>query len=98
MIGKVADDVLRFWMETWKLNKTLFVAEAIGSLLGMGAAAIMALTAPNPNLLWVFTMYVISAILLMYASYKRRSSWMLVLMTFYAVTTSFGLFKLLFGG
>ena len=97
-MNRIIDDVLRFWMETWQVNKTLFFAEALGSLLGMGAAAIMAITAPNPNLLWVFTMYVISAIMLMYASYKRRSSWMLVLMTFYAVTTSFGLFRLLFGG
>lgn len=83
-----------FWKETWRLDKVLFFAEAIGTALGMGAASIMAFQSPAPNLFAVFTMYFISAILLMYSNYKRHSSWMVVLMAFYSITTAIGLIKL----
>jgi hypothetical protein len=84
-----------FWRETWFSSKRLFFAEAFGTFLGMTAATLMAMQALAPNLLLVFTFYLVSALLLMYSSYKRHSSWMVVLMTFYAITTSIGLVRLL---
>jgi hypothetical protein len=84
-----------FWKETWFSSKPLFFAEACGTVMGMTAATLMALQAPTPDLVSVFTLYLISAILLMYSNYKRHSSWMVVLMTFYAVTTFIGLVRLL---
>jgi hypothetical protein len=86
--------VWAFWKETWRLDKRLFFAEAIGTFLGMGAATMMGFQSPSPNLLWVFSMYLVSAILLVYSSYKRHSSWMVVLMAFYSITTTIGLLKL----
>src|SRR5574343_1403288 len=83
-----------FWKETWFSSKRLFFAEACGTATGMSAATLMALQAPAPNLVLVFSLYLISAILLMYSSYKRHSSWMVVLMTFYAITTAIGLVRL----
>lgn len=86
--------ILAFWRETWRTNKPLFWAEAIGTFCGMAAALIMGVMSPSPNLFAVFTFYIISAILLMYSNYVRHSSWMVVLMTFYLVTTIVGMFKL----
>lgn len=86
--------IIAFWRETWRTNKPLFWAEAIGTLCGMAAALTMSLQSPNPNLLVVFIFYIVSAILLMYSNYVRHSSWMVVLMTFYLVTTTYGLFRL----
>lgn len=86
--------IIAFWQETWKTNKPLFWAEALGTFFGMAAAFVMAAMSPVPNLFIVFTFYIISAILLMYSNYIRHSSWMVVLMTFYLVTTTFGLYRL----
>jgi hypothetical protein len=86
--------ILVFWRETWLTNKPLFWAEALGTVFGMAAALIMGVMSPNPNLLIIFTCYIISAILLMYSNYIRHSSWMVVLMTFYLITTTVGMFKL----
>lgn len=86
--------IFAFWQETWNANKPLFWAEALGTLFGMAAALVMAVMSPFPNLFIVFTFYIISAILLMYSNYVRHSGWMVVLMTFYLVTTTFGMFKL----
>jgi len=86
--------IIAFWQETWRTNKPLFWAEAIGTLCGMTAAFTMSIQSPNPNLLLVFTFYIISAILLMYSNYIRHSGWMVVLMTFYLVVTTYGLIRL----
>jgi len=87
--------ICRFWVNTWNQSKMLFFAEAVGSLTGMAAATSMALYAPEPNLLVVFVLYEISALLLAYAAYRRESSWIMVLMAFYFIMTGFGLFNLL---
>lgn len=93
----VITNICRFWVNTWKQSKTLFIAEAVGSITGMAASATMALYAPDPNLLIVFILYEISAALLMYAAYVRESSWIMTLMGFYFVITGVGLFNLLTG-
>lgn len=87
-------DILQFWTSTWRQSKILFFAEAIGALSGMTAATIMAVGAPDPNLFAAFSLYVLSSVLLMYASFKRQSSWMLCLMTFYTIITSIGIYNL----
>lgn len=89
--------ILRFWYNTWNQSKVLFLTEAVGSLTGMAASSTMAFYAPHPNLLVVFTLYQISAALLMYAAYVRESSWIMTLMGFYFVVTGIGLFNLLVG-
>jgi hypothetical protein len=87
--------IIAFWAETWRVSKTLFFAEMFGTLFGMGAALILSMQAPNPNLLAVFLCYNISCVSLIYSNYKRHSSWMVILMTFYLVTNIIGISKLL---
>lgn len=91
-------NMIDFWQETWHTSRWLFFAEAGGTFFGMLAAAIMGFTAPNPNLWVVFISYEISAAMLMYATYKRKSSWMFCLMLFYFVVTGIGLVRLATGG
>lgn len=93
-----ARDLVGFWIQTWRDSPRLFWAEALGTLLGMTAATVMALGAPEPNLWVVFICYEISAVLMMYSSFRRQSSWMFVLMTFYFVVTGIGLIRLVLGG
>lgn len=90
-------NICKFWVNTWNQSKTLFVAEAVGAITGMAASSFMAFQAPDPNLLAVFILYEISAMLLMYAAYVRESSWIMTLMGFYFVVTGVGIFNLLVG-
>jgi hypothetical protein len=87
-------DVWSFWKETWRLDKVLFFAEAIGTFCGMTAAATMGLQTPNPDLPVIYAFYLASGMLLAYTSYIRRASWMVVLMSFYVLTTIIGIGKL----
>lgn len=88
-------DVVHFWKETWRQSKALFLAEMIGAIGGMIGAGNLCFMAPDPNLLISFTAYIISSISLMYSCYVRKSSWMLILMIFYTVTTAIGLWRIL---
>lgn len=89
--------IVAFWQETWRQNRLLFWAEAGGTVCGMAAATFMALGAPDPNLWVVFGLYEVSAVLMMYSTYQRHSSWMFVLMLFYFVVTGIGLIRLALG-
>ena len=87
-------DIWDFWKETWETNKILFWVEGAGSICGMIAAVIMTFGAPQPNLLVAFTFYLIGGFCLAWASYVRKFSWMVALMTFYSITTVVGLVNL----
>ncbi len=88
---KMVRQILAFWKETWVQNKPLFFAEMIGTLGGMSAAMMMGFQSPNPNLVIIFILYNINAVLFIYASYVRKSAWLMLLMTFYIITNTIGL-------
>jgi len=87
-------EIAVFWRETWRESKTLFFAEMIGAICGMIGAGTLTFMAPNPNLLLSFSAYMVSSIALLYACHIRKSSWMMMLMLFYTLTTAVGLVKL----
>lgn len=84
------------WVETWKSNRQLFWVELTGTLLGVISAIIINIAAANPPMLIVLAGYFISANLLAYASYIRKSPFMCLLMSFYVITSAYGLCMLLF--
>ena len=86
---------LQCWVDTWHADRRLFWIEFFGTVLGMLAAIILNFLAANPPMAIVLILYVISAALLTYSSHLRKSPFMFVLMLFYAVTSSMGLFKLI---
>lgn len=86
---------LQFWKETWTTDKPLFITEMTGTLCGMTAAAIMGFQSPEPNLLFVFSFYLISSVCFIYSNYVRESAWLLILMIFYLITTAIGLIRVL---
>lgn len=88
-------DVVQFWKDTWQQSKVLFLAEMIGTVGGMIGAGNLCFMAPDPNLFISFPAYLISSIALLYSCYVRKSSWMMVLMIFYTVTTAIGLWRIL---
>lgn len=91
----ILKDVINFWIETWNTNKLLFWVEALSTLQGMTACALLNFTAENPNMALILLLYVTSAVGLAWGSYIRKASFVLVLMSFYAVTSSIGLINVL---
>ena len=92
---KMVRQIIAFWKETWVENKPLFFAEMIGTLSGMSAATMMGFQSPHPNLIVIFILYNINAVLFIYSNYVRKSSWLMLLMTFYIITNTIGLYQAL---
>ena len=92
---RVVRTAWQFWKETWVTNKLLFIAEMFGTLTGMGAAAMIGLQSPNPDLVTIFILYNLSAFCFIYSNFVRQSAWMIILMFFYVATNTIGLVQAL---
>lgn len=95
---QIIKDVVSYWGETWQENKFLFFLEFSGTFMGMTAAVLLNLLAPTPPILTIFLLQVVSASFLTYTSYKRRTSFMVILMLFYTVIGIVGISNVLFVG
>lgn len=90
-------EVWDFWVETWKTDRVLFWCEAIGALLGAWSATHLGIYANDPNMWLVLVPWGVSAMLMVYASYKRRSAWIMLIMSYYAVNNFIGVINLIIG-
>lgn len=82
-------------VSTWQSSKVLFLCEAIGSILGIFSSSVLGFSADSPNMLLVLIPWLISAILLSYAAYLRKSFWVMILMTYYGITNIIGIVKVM---
>ena len=89
-------EALAAWTDTWHNNRRLFWIELSGTLLGVISAIIINMCAASPPMLIILIGYFVSAVLLAYASYVRKSPFICLLMSFYAITSVYGLIQLLF--
>jgi hypothetical protein len=89
-------DIAAYWKETWEENKLVFFLELFGTAMGMTASALLNFfAASNPPMLTILLLYGVSAAMLAYTSFKRHSSFMVLLMLFYTIVSCVGLFNIL---
>lgn len=90
---RVFADIIEFWKETWHDDKVLFFAEMIGTILALSAAMILSL-ASGQYLLTIFIFYTIANLCMIYASYKRKSSWILLMSAGFLIINAIGIINL----
>lgn len=83
------------WKHDWKNDQRLFWLETIGTLGCVIAAVILALTAPAPKLLYVYSAYMVGSCSLMTAAYIRNNGWWVCLNAFFLLFDTIGLYKVL---
>lgn len=74
--------------------KVLQVLECLGTIFGMIACVLLNFYSKHPNMLLVLSLYTGSAGLLSMCSYAKNMSWMAVLMMFYFIVGSYGIYNL----
>ena len=72
------------------VDKVAFYFEMLSFLFTVTAAAIMAITAKNPNMLLIYPLFFIGATTGLYAYYRREMVWTIALMCFYVVINAAG--------
>ena len=91
----IFSDILDNWKKDFKENKLIFWLEMIGTLGCMTAAGLLALTAPKPDLVLVYSAYMVGSSTLTVSSYLRNNGFWVVLNMFFFTVDVIGLYNTL---
>ena len=63
--------------EDWKSNRARFIVEILAWIISIGCSLTMALTVPNPPLIFLYPTWITGCAMYAWAAYSRRSFGML---------------------
>jgi hypothetical protein len=86
----VIKTIKKFWLESYKSDKTAFYFEIISFIFTVGASLSLAITADSPDMTIVYPGFFIGAITAIYAFYRRKLAWPMLLTTYFAFVNVFG--------
>jgi hypothetical protein len=73
----IFEPTIRWIRDDWNSNKFRFVVEVLAWAISIGCAITMALTVPNPPLLYMYPVWILGCALYAWAAYTRKSVGML---------------------
>jgi hypothetical protein len=73
----IFEPTIRWIRDDWYSNKFRFVVEVLAWAISIGCAITMALTVPNPPLLYMYPVWILGCALYAWAAYTRKSVGML---------------------
>ena len=85
-MGKVVD----FFKHSYHSDKTAFAFEMISTVFTIAASLTLALNAANPDLRLVYPGFIIGSVCAVYAYYRRKLAWPLILTGYFACVNVLG--------
>jgi len=82
--------ILKFWEESYYSDKVAFYFELVSFIFTVAASLNLALTADDPNMLIVYPAFLIGSITGIYAYYRRKLAWPVLLTGYFAVINMIG--------
>lgn len=80
----------RFFMEGYHSDKPAFYLEMANFLFSVTASAMLAVTAAHPDMRIIYPLYLVGSVAQTYASFRRRSSWVMMLTGYFTCTNVLG--------
>ena len=87
--------VKNYMMKSYHLDPWLFFLEMFSVTMQISASLYLALTAKEPDMLTVYSMYTIGSGVGVYVYFKRELVWTLVMASVFSVINVLGLYVLL---
>jgi len=81
--------------EDWLSNRARFIVEVLAWILSIGCSLTMALTVPNPPLLFLYPTWITGCAMYAWAAYSRRSFGMLANYALLVTIDVIGLMRLI---
>ena len=81
--------------EDWLSNRARFIVEVLAWILSIGCSLTMALTVPNPPLLFLYPTWITGCAMYAWAAYSRRSFGMLANYALLVTIDVIGLIRLI---
>jgi len=79
-----------FWINSYRSDRTAFAFELVSFIFTVGASMTLAVSADNPNMLFVYPGFLVGSVTQAYASYRRGAAWVFLLTSYFAVINVFG--------
>lgn len=95
MMNPVIINIFTWIKDDFISNRFRFIVELLAWSISIGCAITMALTVPNPPLLYLYPIWIFGCSLYAWASFSRKSFGMLANYLLLVTIDSFGLFRML---
>ena len=79
-----------FWINSYRSDKTAFCFELVSFIFTVGASLTLAITARDPNMLYVYPGFFIGSTTQAYAAYRRGAAWVMLLTMYFSCVNVFG--------
>ena len=86
--------VVSWIKEDWQSNRARFIVEIMAWIISIGCSLVMALTVPNPPLIFLYPTWITGCAMYAWAAYSRRSFGMLANYVLLVTIDIIGLFRL----
>jgi hypothetical protein len=80
--------------DDWQSNRARFIVEMLAWIISIGCSLVMALTVPNPPLIFLYPTWITGCAMYAWAAYTRRSFGMLANYVLLVTIDIIGLFRL----
>jgi len=95
---EVIKDMKGMWCHLWYTDQLRFWLGAIGTIASIIASATLNFTILEPNMWVILTFYTIGSVCLGITSYMIKDSWMILLMSWYTLINTVGVYELITNG
>ena len=79
-----------FWMHSYHTDRVAFAFELISFVFTVGASLTLALTADDPDMIYVYPGFFLGSLTAVYAYYRRKLAWPLMLTGYFSAVNVFG--------
>ena len=79
-----------FWINSYRSDKRAFSFELVSFIFTVGASLTLAITARDPNMLYVYPGFFIGSTTQAYAAYRRGAAWVMLLTMYFSCVNIFG--------
>jgi len=82
--------IKNFWINSYQSDKVAFTFELISFIFTVGASLTLAITARDPNMMYVYPGFFIGSTTQAYAAYRRGAAWVMLLTIYFSCVNVFG--------
>jgi len=86
----VINRIKNFWLHSYETDRVAFYYELISFVFTVGASLTLAFTADAPDMTVVYPGFFIGSLTAIYAYYRRKLAWPMMLTTYFAFVNVFG--------
>jgi len=85
-----------FWVTSYKTDKLAFYLEVFSVAVTIAGSWLLTFTSPEPDMRWIFPLYLMGSSTLAYAAWRRRIIWTCFLASWFTIMNVIGNIRVFF--